>query len=190
MKRPHWRSLLILGSWLALIFYSSTPHPTAAHAGGTPLIVNEPAGPFLVSIWSLPNPVVSNEDANLIVALASPSEDPNSRAGLVVLNADIEIELTDESGWETVTVRPNHDTATNKLFYEAYFEFPNGGMWTGEVTVAKDGDEGTAVFSLPVEQGESTGLEINWMLVGGTAVLLIGLIWFVWQSRTTPETTS
>ena len=188
MKAHSWFRFLVWGSILAISFYFGSPQPTAAHAGGTPLIINEPAGPFLVSAWSLPNPVTANAEANLIVALASPSDDPNSRAGLVVLEADIAVTFTSPDGSESFTVTPNHASATNKLFYETYFEFPDDGTWTADIAVSKAGEQGATNFSLVVEPGENNGLDINWMLVGGTAVLLIGLGWFGWQTRTSQNT--
>lgn len=167
--------------WLAAWLFSYAPTPTAAHAGGTPILISEPAGDFLISLWSLPNPVVANEAANLIVALAAPSPELNTRAGLVVLEAEIEIVLTTAVGQETVTVRPSHAQAANKLFYEGYFEFPQEGDWVGEIVVRKGEAQGDATFAMFVEPGD--GLAINWLLLGTTAVFLIGLIWFVWQSR-------
>ncbi len=181
MKKTYWLSYFVWGGLLAMWLYGSSAVPTAAHAGGTPLIINEPAGTFLVSLWSLPNSLVANQEANLIVALASPSPELNTRAGLVVLNADIDITLTTADGRETVTVQPTHAQATNKLFYEGYFVFPLEGEWQGEIRVSKDGESGTATFSVLVEP--DGGREINWFLIGGTAVLLIGLGWFLWQSR-------
>ena len=183
MKKSHWLYYFVLGGLLALWLYGSSAVPTAAHAGGTPLIINEPAGTFLVSLWSLPNPVVANRDANLIVALASPSPELNTRAGLVVLNAEIDITLITADGRESITVQPTHTQATNKLFYEGYFEFPREGEWQGEISVSKDEESGTTTFSMLVEP--DGGREINWVLIGTTAVLLIGLGWFVWQNRQT-----
>lgn len=172
---------LTFAIWLAGWLFSYAPTPTAAHAGGTPIIISRPAGDFLISLWSLPNPVVANEPANLIVALAAPSPELNTRAGLVVLEAEIEIVLTTAVGQETVTVQPSHEQATNKLFYEGYFEFPQDGEWSGEIVVNKGEAQGMTTFNMFVEPGEEGA--INWLWVGTTAVFLIGLIWFVWQSR-------
>jgi hypothetical protein len=167
-KRLVWASLILIILWCALL-----APPTQAHLGGTPLLINEPAGPFLVSVWSLPNPLIANQEANLIVAISEPMED--ARAGVVVLDAEVAIELT--QGGEQLLVYPSHDEATNKLFYEGYFTFPAEGTWAGNISLSKDGQTGTATFSATVEPGEETG--INWLWVGLGAVLLIGIGWFV-----------
>jgi hypothetical protein len=178
-RRLVWASVILL--WCALI-----AAPTQAHLGGTPLLINEPAGPFLVSVWSLPNPLVANQEANLIVAISEPTAE--ARAGVVILDAEIAIELT--QGGEQLWVYPSHDEATNKLFYEGYFTFPTDGTWAGSISLNKDGETGTATFSATVAPGEATG--INWLWVGVTAVFLIGIGWFMWQQKSSaqPQTKS
>lgn len=165
--------LLLLALW-----------PVAAwgHGGGRPQIVREPAGPFLVSVWSLPDPLTVGE-VNLIVLVTSSEEGSLDQ---YVLDADIGLALTHDRSGEVVTAQATHDEAVNKLFYESYFDVESGGGWTGEVTVTAGGQSGTAEFPLEIEGPEPAG--INWTLYGGIAVAVVAGGWFLLQARRRPPT--
>lgn len=149
-----------------------------AHAGGTPRIVNEPSGDFVVSVWTLPDPISSNTESNFIVFVADGEDFSQSRAAVPVLGADIE--LTFSNGTDVLTFLATHASATNKLFYESYLMLPNEGTWTVDVVVSHAGKFGEAQFSLDVIESEP---EINWLLYGGIGIVVIAVGWFVWQSR-------
>ena len=62
-----------------------------AHAGGTPQIVNEPSGDFVISVWTLPNPITTGAESNFVVFLADGEGFSQSRAAVPVLGADIQV---------------------------------------------------------------------------------------------------
>ncbi|MCB0034081.1 MAG: hypothetical protein KDE51_08685, partial [Anaerolineales bacterium] len=104
---------------------------------------------------------------------------------VVVLDADVNLMLTSSDG-EEIQVSADHQTATNKLFYEAYFELPEAGEWDAVVTINYDGQTGSSPFTVTAD---SPPLNINWTLIGGIAVVIIAAGWFVWQSRQHDELT-
>ena len=157
------------------------PHRASAHGGGEPRLINAEAGPFFLSLWTLPVPLSVGE-ANFIAALGQPT--PRVAQGVVVLDADIQLLLTAPSG-KVVSAVATHQRATNKLFYESYLELDEQGMWQAQVEVAKEGQTGTAAFEFFVEPATS---QTNWMLIGGIAIVVIALGWMGLQSRTQTPT--
>ena len=169
---------LTVGIWLVF-----QPNLTSGHNGGEPRIVDVKAGDFRLSVWTLPVPLETGE-LNFIVFVAESSiSEENSfvRANTPVLDADIEMIIEPDGGGELLKIKPNHDLATNKLFYETYFAINEPGNFTGTVLVTSDdGKTGEASFSFEVAQGIT---EINWLRYSGFATLLVAIGWLVWQSR-------
>lgn len=149
---------------------------TAAHGGGEPRLISQPAGSFLISIWTLPNPM-SAGPANFIAALGQPTE--RVAQGVVVLDADIQLFLTKPNG-EIIQAAATHLNATNKLFYESYIDLNEAGTWHIRIEVSKDGQSGTAEFEMDVP---APIRQTNWMLIGGIAIVLIALGWMGLQTR-------
>ena len=168
-------ALFTLLAGLLLILGAYAPR-TAAHGGGEPRLIGQPAGSFLLSIWTLPNPMAAGP-ANFIAAIGQPTE--RVPQGLVVIDADIQIFLTSPSG-EVTQVAATHTNATNKLFYESYIDLDEEGTWHIRVEVSKDGQSGTAEFEMDVPAPIH---QTNWMLIGGIAIVVVTLGWMGWQAR-------
>ena len=175
MIKQFWaKVVLICGILLISIGFT---HALEAHAGGTPRIVNEPAGDFVISVWSLPDPITPDVESNFVVFVADGEGFELSRAATPVLGA--EIELVFAQGSDELTYAATHERAANKLFYESYLTLPSMGAWTVDVSVAFEGKQGEAQFVVDVAQGEA---QINWLLYGGIGLVVIAVAWFVWQS--------
>lgn len=166
--------LLALGLFLVM-----GPFPASGHNGGEPRLVDVEAGDFRLSLWTLPVPLVTGEVNFIVFVAESSDQDTFVRANTPVLDANVEM-ILERDGGETIFVEPNHDSATNQLFYETYFELTEPGSYTGIVSVESDGKTGEAGFSFEVGQGI---LEINWFQYSGFAVLAVAIGWFVWQIR-------
>jgi len=164
----------ILSLLLALFGFVTS---AMAHAGGTPRIVNQPAGDFVISVWTLPDPVVSESESNFIVYVAEAEGFDQSRASTPVLGANIQLTFT--NGRQTIMFPATHERATNKLFYESYLELPSGGTWMVDVVISHEGLRGEAQFEVDVEGDAS---QTNWLLYGGIGLIVIAVGWFVWQS--------
>lgn len=170
-------TLLLAG----LLLITKTPIATG-HNGGEPRLVDVEAGDFRLSMWTLPVPLETGE-VNFIafVAESSSGDDTFVRSNTPVLDATIELVVEPISGGgEVLTITPDHDRATNKLFYESYFELLEPGEYTAILLVEKDGRTGEAGFSFEVAQG---ALEINWFRYSGLALMAVAIGWFVWQLR-------
>lgn len=174
----HLLTTLLLSALLVAISLITPEGQAEAHAGGQPQLINGQAGPFLVSVWSLPNPLVSG-DVNFILAVAETQTINGIDEAVVVLDADVELIFTSEDG-ETIRVDATHQNATNKLFYEAYFELPEAGEWNAVVNVNYEGESGSVPF---VASADTPPLNINWTLLGGIALVLLAVGWFIWQAR-------
>lgn len=133
MKRSYW--LLWLLSWLALA-------PAGfAHGGGTPQLVNAPAGAYLISAWSQPDPVrVGTLHLTIAVAQAD-TFDP-------ILEASVTIELLHSSGQQRIA-QATHEQATNKLFYESDVEIDTTGEWAVIIVVNESEAVGFPLNVLP-----------------------------------------
>ena len=169
--------LLVIGILLIL-----HPNPAAAHNGGEPRLVDVEAGDFRLSVWTLPVPLETGELNFIVFVSESSTEDENAfiRANTPVLDANIELFIEPEGGGERLVVNPDHELATNKLFYETYFDLLEPGRYTAFVSVESDGKRGEAEFSFELAQGS---IEINWFRYSGIAVLCVAVGWFIWQVR-------
>ena len=162
---------------LLLLLLLAWPAAGLAHGGGTPQLVNEPAGPYCISVWTTPEPARVGE-FHLTLALSEPGE--GREAGAPVLGADVRVRLepvgaADPSPLTTVATNEN---STNRLFYEADVIISDSGAWLVQIEVDGPAGEGNASFPLRVEPAQST----NWLLLGGGGVLLVTAL-FAFLSR-------
>lgn len=162
---------------LLLFFLLVTAVPPArAHGGGTPQLENATAGPYVVSVWTSPDPARVGA-YHLTLSVAQPDEAGN--AGEPVLGADVVVRLTPQSAaGEPLTAHASNEAADNKLFYEADVELPAAGAWAVQVTV--DGPDGRGETGFEIEAQAASG--VNWALVGAAGVTVVALLFFVGQS--------
>ncbi len=156
------------------------PFTAAGHNGGEPRLVDVEAGDFRLSVWTLPVPLVTGEVNFIVFVAESSNQDSFVRANTPVLDADVTLTIEPDDGGEAIIVQPDHEIATNQLFYETYFELTEPGSYTGNVSVESNGRVGEAGFSFDVGQGL---IEINWFRYSAFAVLFVAIAWFVWQIR-------
>ena len=165
------------------LFITIQPSAVFGHNGGEPRLVDVEAGDFRLSVWTLPVPLETG-DVNFIafVAESTTSEDENSfvRANTPVLDAQIEMFLEPVDGGESIVVQPDHEEATNKLFYETYFELTEAGEYVGKIMVESNGRYGEAEFNFDVARGS---VDINWFRYSGIAVMIVAVGWFIYQLR-------
>ncbi len=135
--------------WIAFILTilaAALPAAVWAHSGGTSQLNREPAGPFMISAWTLPETLEVGE-INLIILVTTRGE---SGVDDYILDADVRVTLTNRDSGETKTVTATHEDATNKLFYESYTEIESEGRWQTEIAVQSGGETGSAGFSFEV----------------------------------------
>lgn len=168
-ESEHLNHLALAISLLALIVVGAAR--VWAHGIGTPQVINAPAGPYLISVWTDPDPLRVGE-VHVTVAVTDPAtESP-------ILDASVMVQLE----WLDVpsvilTAPATRENAALKIVYVAVFAPEQAGQWQGTVVV--DGTEVTSEvikFDFLVLPPAS----VNWGLVGGVT---IGLLTLGWMAR-------
>lgn len=143
--------------------------PAEAHTEGVMQLAAEPAGPYNLTVWTSPDPV---EVGELHVAIAVVQAEDASP----VLEADIQVQLTQDGGDSAISSRATVENSENKFLHEAILEVSESGSYLVTITIeGADGGAGEASFPLVVEGGSA----LNWPLmlvavaVVASAVILI-----------------
>jgi hypothetical protein len=124
-----WRALI-----LAAVFL---PRPALAD-GGT-LRSTQAAGPFVISIFTAPEPLrVGSADLSVLVQQRSVA----ASASAVLLDATIELHVRAPDGG-TQTLVASHATAGNRLMQAALLKLPAPGRWQLTVAVRHRTDAAT-----------------------------------------------
>ena len=170
------KRLLIIALLAALLSLSS--HPARAPGIGTPRLLNEPAGPYLLSIWTDPDPLRADE-THVVVAVT----DPTTREPILD-GVDVAVTLTslaDPAVTHTAVAGP--DSVNRLLFAAEFTDELTPGDW--QVAVAVTGDRGDAPplsFNVTIEAAR--GFNWLWIGIGGLAVIL--LAWVAVSARGRP----
>ncbi len=110
-----------------------------ARADGGRLRMSRTAGPFVISVFTAPEPLrVGRADVSVLVQ--------RQGSGEVLLGATVELRLQGPDGAQQ-TLPASHAVATNRLLQSALVELPAPGRWRLEITV--DGQP-TVACDLPV----------------------------------------
>jgi hypothetical protein len=168
-------ALMIL--WL---FFPHNSTRVLAHGIGTPQQINAPSGPYLVSIWTDPEPLRVNQ-AHVTVAVMEPeTQAPIVNGGQVTVQLQF---VVDELISFARVALP--DNATNKLFYVATFEgLPHPGQWRMTASVmGPDGPGEDVSFEVAVLPPAS----FNWQRLGliGLSLVIAGWIMHSWRQQKT-----
>lgn len=125
----------------------------AALADGGRLRFREPAGPFVVTLFTTPDPLTKGR-ADFSVAV--------ERAGKpgLVQDAEIELVLTRADGGNgTIALHASRAAATSKWLQAANFSIPEPGLWRVTVQVRRGREAGECSGEVRVEAGGAQ----NWM---------------------------
>lgn len=178
------KTLLPLAIIVLCMIFAILPSAASGHNGGEPRLVDVEAGDFRLSIWSLPVPLETGE-VNFIAFVAESSEQGEFvRANSPVLDANIELTIVPVGGGDSIVIKPGHEAATNKLFYESYFELLDPGEYTATISVESEGKTGEADFTFEIAAGP---IEINWFRYSSLALVAVAIGWFIWQVRQEQE---
>lgn len=162
----------------ALVVLSAAPL-ALAHGGGTPQLVDAPAGPYHVYAWTNPDPARVGT-LHVTVALVDPA------ANQPIMGADVQVRVTPldaDSAAAPIAAQATHDKATIKTYYETDLEVPAAGPWQVAINYMTPQGGGSAGFDLAVQEKTFT----NWLLIGGVALVVVLLAWYFWprKSKTT-----
>lgn len=165
------RCLLLL-TLLVLLPTSSA----LAHGGGTPQLIQAPAGPYEVYAWTNPTPVRVGM-LHVTVALTDPA------SGEPVLNVPVEVIASPAAG-APIASPATHDKATIKSYYETDLEIPTEGPWQVTISFQASQGPGEASFGVDVQPRSFT----NWPVIGIAGLVLIVTGWFFWPKKKTIST--
>lgn len=146
-----------------------------AHGIGKPQVLNEPAGPYLLSAWTDPDPLREDE-THVVVAVT----DPTTREPIVT-GVRVEVcaaSLAEPS--EIVSVFAGTDNV-NQLLYAAEFnDRLAAGQW--HITIHIQGEQGSGeIEGFVIEVEPARGF--NWLLLGAGGIGLIVVIWLAGSLR-------
>jgi hypothetical protein len=164
---------LLIGVFLILVFGFSGV--ALAHGGGTPQLANAKIGPYRISVWTEPAPLRVGE-AHFSIAVAEPpaSDAAQYESGPPVLGATVELQLQPVAGTgQILTAQATHETAVNKLFYEADIDLPAEGLWEVTISVAGADGSGSVSFEIEVLPSSNSG----WMVFGGIGLAVLVTAW-------------
>lgn len=162
------RSLLLFA--LLFVLPATT---TLAHGGGTPQLIQAPAGPYEVYAWTNPTPVRVGT-LHVTVALTDPA------SGEPVLDVPVEVIASPADG-APIASPATHDQATIKSYYETDLEIPSEGPWQVTISFQAPQGPGEASFDLDVQPRSFT----NWLVIGIAGLVLIVAGWFFWPKKKT-----
>ena len=162
------RGLLLLT--LLVLLPTST---ALAHGGGTPQLIQAPAGPYEVYAWTNPTPVRAGT-LHVTVAVTDPA------SGEPVLNVPVEVTASPASG-APIASPATHDQATIKSYYETDLEIPSEGPLQVTISFQAPQGPGEASFSVDVQPRSFT----NWLVIGVAGLVLIVAGWFFWPKKKT-----
>ena len=141
------------------------------HGGGTPQLTNTQAGPYWVSVWTQPDPLLVG-DVHFTISVAEPpaSDSTQNEAGNPVLEATVYLRFTSlTASNQSFTMQATHEDAVNKIFYEADVDISESGEWQVTVLVDGPGGPGEATFNLEVQSKSQS----SWVVFWGIGIFLV-----------------
>ena len=115
-----------------------------AHADGGRLQLRQAAGPFVVSLFTVPESLaVGPADLSVMVE--------EQGGGSVLLDANVVVTLTPEdAGGAPVIAHLSHAHTTNQLLEDAVVQLPRAGRWRAVIHVGEAGREASVATELTV----------------------------------------
>lgn len=146
-----------------------------AHGGGAARLVDAPAGPYRLYVWTRPDPIRVGT-AHFTVGVFERA--PGTELDEPVLDASVELALVPTAGGGGWAGRASREDSINKLYYEADVAISAEGEW--EATLDVDGPRGTgrAEFGFAAMRPG-----VNWFLIGGAAAAAVVAGWWLLGTR-------
>lgn len=142
--------------------------------GGTLQLAKAQAGPYMVSVWTQPEPPRVGRLHMSVAIMRPPAEKP-------VLDATVRLtaQARDQAETRLVTLA-QRGQGSNKLLYDTTLELPTAGRWHFTIQVNGPLGEGNAAFMLTAV-ASSSRLGPLFALAGGATSLV--LVWLLWHQR-------
>lgn len=165
--------LLVLAAVLFLVVGGA---PAArGHGMGKPQVLNQPAGPYLLSAWTDPDPLRADE-THVVVAVIDPANmEP------IVTGVEVTVAMTSLADPPQQVIETAGTDSVNQLFYAAEFNDQlSEGRWRVDLSVDGERGAGDGVgFVVEVAPART----FNWLWVGVGGVGLIVVVWMLSAMR-------
>lgn len=175
MKRLTLITTLVIAGWL-----TPTPPRALAHGIGTPQVVNAPVGPYLVWIYTDPEPIQVGE-MHLSLAVVEPA----TSQALTNITATVQMRAVD-APTALITATASSADSLTPLLLNAVLAPPSAGQW--QVQVQIDGPLGVNDVGFTVTVTPEPGITWTMVLYIALGILFIGrLLWFFRPRPPTPR---
>ena len=159
------RAILLL---VALLF-SLFPVALQAHGGGAARVSGEEAGPYLIYVWTEPDPLQVGQvhfTVGVTVRSANGGETP-------VTDADVSVTLQPQSTpASAIKLRAEPGAGGGGVYYEADANIEQAGDWLVSVDVAGEPGSGDVAFSVTIAPA-SNGAQWVFLIAGLLLFVLI-----------------
>jgi hypothetical protein len=143
----------------------------SAYADGGRLRLHQQAGPFVVTLFTTPDPLRA-EDADFSVALES------AASGGLVEDAKVTLILTPIAEGERgrMELQATHQAASSEFMQAADVKLPHAGSWKVTVVAQRGSEQGECATTLEVLPKSPLGGQIFWEIaLVPFAILLFGV---------------
>ena len=142
-----------------------------AFADGGRLRFSKPAGPFLVTLFTTPEPLTPGP-ADFSVMIQ------DAKTGDILSDAVVTLKLTPSAG-ATINVLASHGIATNRLLQAAQFDIPSSGNWHVHLNVTQGTQTSSVDEDIPVQPG-SRKAALAWVFA---LLPLVAVLLFILHQR-------
>ena len=153
---------------VAVLFISLS---ATAFADGGRLRFSKPSGPFLVTLFTTPEPLTPGpSDFSVMIQ--------DAKTGDILSDAAVTLQLTSAQG-VTINAVATHGIATNRLLQAAQFNIPSSGNWHLHLDIQQGTKTSSVDADMPVQQG-SRRAALVWTF---TALPLLAILLFILHQR-------
>lgn len=146
-----------------------------AHGTGTPQLLNAPTGPYLLSVWTDPDPLRADE-AHVVVAVVEPETQE-----FIVSDVTVTVRLRSLADPTVERVETAETDTTNRLLFAAEFnDRVTPGRWQVGVSAAGARGAGDEV-TFEIDVAPARGFNWLWLGVGGLGATV--LLWLLASMR-------
>ncbi len=168
---------------LTVLLLSTGLTSVVAHGIGTPVQLNVPSGPYLLSIWTDPEPLRVNE-THVTVAVMNPETQTPIITGV---QATVQLQSPTDPTVTRMAVTSPDNTDNKFLYATAFSDLSEPGLWQGVISVTGPAGPGEDVrFEIDVLPPQP----FNWLWAGIFGLIVLVLGWLVWSWRSNKPNTS
>lgn len=147
--------------------------PSVRANGGTVQVADQPAGPYVVTVFTSPSPVRAGA-VDVSVLVQDQARQPVDDAQVTVTTEPI------NHGGPGGSYPATRDQADNKLYYAAKFNLPAAGQW--RFTVDVQGQRGGGATAFALEAGGASVISPP-LLVALLLLVPLGIAWRLAQAQ-------